>query len=145
MKDTPEEFIRKTALASFYLTTMFIFVVGAIFLKLDMLLRVLYFIFPVIFVFVFFYFMQVPEYKIRVKEKNIDREIVYACRFLIIELESGVPLYNAINNVANSYKTIGRAFKDIVENIDLGSTIEDAIEDTITLEGRNENIYRDSL
>jgi flagellar protein FlaJ len=133
MNDTPEEFVKKTAFASFYLTTTVIFLVGAIFLKLNLLLRVLYFVFPVLFIFLFIYFMQVPEYKIKLKEKNIDREIVYACRFLIIELESGVPLYNALNNVSKSYKTIGRAFRDIVEDIDLGSTVEDAIEDAITL------------
>jgi flagellar protein FlaJ len=104
-----------------------------VFLRLNILLRILYFIFPIMFVVTFLYFMQMPEYKIRLKEKNIDREIVYACRFLIIELDSGVPLYNAMTNVAKSYKTVGRAFRDIIENIDLGSTIEDAIEDAITL------------
>lgn len=133
MKDEPEEFVRKTAFASFYLTTLVVVFLGAIFLKLNVLLRMLYFIFPIIFVVIFFYFMQLPAYKIRLKEKDIEREIVYACRFLMIELDSGVPLYNAMTNVTKSYKTIGKAFRDIIEDIDLGSTIESAIENAITL------------
>lgn len=133
MKENAEEFVRKTAFASFYMTTAVVVFLGAIFLKMNVLLRVLYFVFPMLFVILFFYFLQLPEYRIRLKEKDIEREIVFACRFLIIELESGVPLYNALNNVSKTYRTIGRAFKEIIENIDLGSAIEDAIEDAITM------------
>jgi len=133
MDPTPEQFVKKAAFASFYMTTFVVFLLGALFLKLQVLMRVLYFIFPIIFVFLFLYFMKLPEAKIMQKEREIDKEIVFAGRFLVIELESGVPLYNALINVIKSYPTIGKAIKSIVENIDLGATMEEAINEAIEL------------
>jgi hypothetical protein len=37
--------------------------------------------------------------------------------FLIIEIESGVPLYNAIYNIEKNYKVIGAYFGDIVNKV----------------------------
>lgn len=133
MKHDPVEFVRKAAFASFYMTTFVVFVLGAIFMRLNVLLRALYFIFPVMFVFLFFYFLKLPEVKIRQKERDIDKEIVFAGRFLVIELESGVPLYNALINVSKSYRIIGKAIREIIENIDLGATMEESIDEAIEL------------
>ncbi len=133
MKYTPVEFVRRAAFTSFYMTTMIIFLLGALFMKLDILLRVLYFVFPLLFVGMFFYFMKLPEAKIIRREKDIDKEIVFAGRFLVVELESGVPLYNALVNVSKSYPTIGKAINEIIEDVDLGATIEEAIEEAIEL------------
>ena len=133
MKETPVGFVKKAAFASFYLTTFVVFVLGAIFMKLNILLRLLYFVFPIVFVVLFFYFMNLPEAKIHQKEREIDKELVFAGRFLVIELESGVPLYNALVNVSKSYKEIGRAFAEIIEDVDLGATMEEAIEEEIKL------------
>ena len=133
MADTPVHFVRKAAFAAFYITTFVVFTLGALFLKLNILLRALYFVFPVLFIMLFFYFMKLPEVKIHQKEKDIDKELVFAGRFMVIELESGVPLYNALLNVSRSYKTLGKAIKEIIENIDLGATMEEAIEEAIEL------------
>ena len=133
IRTTPTQFVRKAAFASFYMTTFIVFIIGAVFLKMQILLRLLYFIFPVLFIILFLYFMRLPELKILQKEREIDREIVFAGRFLVIELESGVPLYNALLNVEKSYETIGKAIKEIIENVDLGSTMEEAIEEAIEL------------
>jgi len=133
MKETPVGFVKKAAFASFYLTTFVVFVLGAIFMKLNILLRLLYFVFPIVFVVLFFYFMNLPEAKIHQKEREIDKELVFAGRFLVIELESGVPLYNSLINVSKSYRTIGKAIKEIIENVDLGATMEESIEEAIEL------------
>jgi len=133
MNPDSEAFVKKTVFAAFYMTTFVVFVLGAIFLRLNVFLRALYFVFPMLFVLMFFYFLKLPEVKIKQKEREIDRELVFAGRFLVIELESGVPLYNALVNVSKSYKTIGKAIKEIVENVDFGATMEEAIDETIEL------------
>jgi flagellar protein FlaJ len=133
MEYTPEQFVKKAVFAAFYLTTFIIFLLGALFLKMQILLRLLYFVFPIIFIALFFYFMKLPEAKILQKERDIDRELVFAGRFLVIELESGVPLYNALLNVSKSYKIIGKAIREITENVDLGATLEEAVEEAIEL------------
>jgi flagellar protein FlaJ len=133
MAYTPEQFVKKAVFASFYMTTFVVFLLGALFLRLNIFLRFLYFVFPLLFVALFLYFMKLPEAKIIQKEREIDRELVFAGRFLVIELDSGVPLYNALINVSKSYRTIGKAIKQIIENIDLGATMEEAIEEAIEL------------
>lgn len=133
MSDTPEQFVKKAAFTAFYLTTFVVFMLGALFLRMNILLRLLYFIFPVLFIALFLYFLKLPEVKIRQKEKEIEKEIVFAGRFLVIELESGVPLYNSLVNVSKSYKTIGKSIREIIENIDLGATIEESIEEAIEM------------
>ncbi|MBN2111625.1 type II secretion system F family protein [Candidatus Woesearchaeota archaeon] len=133
MKITSVNFVKKAVFTAFYLTTFVVFLLGALFLKLNILLRILYFIFPLLFVGLFFYFMKLPDFKIYQKEKEIEKEIVFAGRFLVIELQSGVPLYNALINVSDSYQEIGKAIKEIVENVDLGATMEEALEETIEI------------
>jgi len=130
---TPVEFVRKAFFGSFYMTTFVVFFLGALFLRLQILLRFLYFVFPFIFFGLFLYFMKLPEIKIIQREKEIDKEIVFAGRFLVIELESGVPLYNALINVSKSYRAIGKAINEIIENVDLGATMEEGIEESIEL------------
>ncbi|MBW2965601.1 type II secretion system F family protein [Candidatus Woesearchaeota archaeon] len=132
MKETPPAFVKKTFFTSFYMTTGFSLFLAFIFSKTRLfLIIILAFLFPLIFVAVFFYFIKLPDAKIIKKRKTLDREVVYAARFLIVEMESGVLLYNAMANVAKSYKEIGKAFKDILHSIDFGTPVEDALNESI--------------
>ncbi len=131
MTETPSEFVKTSLFTSFYMTTGFIIFLFAILSKTEFLIVVLGVLFPLIFFSMFIYFIKLPDVKIIQKRKTIDKEIVYAGRFLIIELGSGVLLYEAMSNVAKSYKEIGKAFSDIIHSIDLGTPIEDALNDAI--------------
>jgi len=127
MKETPVEFVKRTFFTSFYMTTGFILFLAAVFIKIKFLIVILAFLFPLVFIAMFFYFIKLPDVKIIKKRKSIDKEVVYAARFLIVEMESGILLYDAMANVAKSYKEIGKIFKDILHSIDLGTPIEDAL------------------
>lgn len=131
MYDEPEEFIRKTAFSSFYMTTGLFLIVWAFLSKVEGVAKGLIFLFPIIFVIMFTYMLKLPDVKIGRREKDISREIVFAGRFLLIELESGVPLYNSLVNISKNYPNIGRYFQEIVNKIDIGTPIEDAINETI--------------
>ncbi len=76
----------------------------------------------------FFYFIRYVDLKIQKLRDKVDEEIVYAGRFLIIELESGVPIYDAFKNLSRNYETIGKFFGDIVQDVNFGTTLEDALE-----------------
>lgn len=82
---------------------------------------------PLLFVIMFFYFIKAPDAIISKKEKEISKEIVFAGRFIIIELESGVSLYKAMVNVSKNYEVVGRYFKEIIDKVDLGTSMEDAL------------------
>jgi len=88
---------------------------------------------PFFFLIMFNYMLKVPDVKIRKKETGISREIVFATRFVIIEIESGVPIYNAFNNVAKVYPVIGSYFSKVIDQINMGTSMEDAINETIEL------------
>lgn len=60
--------------------------------------------------------------------KDIDRDVLFAGRFLLIKLNSGKPLINAIIDASNSYGVANRSFKEIVRDIELGTPLELALE-----------------
>lgn len=88
---------------------------------------------PIIFPLLFVYFLNYIDMKIEKLNNGINQEIVFAGRFLIIELESGVPMYQTFHNLAKNYPIIGQYFAEIIEKIDLGTTMEDAINEAIIL------------
>jgi pilus assembly protein TadC len=131
MKDTPEDFVKKTILSSFYMTTGIVLLFASILAKFKPLFYGLLISTPILFVVFFFYFIKLPDVKILRHKREINQEIIYAGRFLIVELKSGVLLYDALKNVSKSFKTIGKYFRDIVTAVDMGTTLEDALVDAI--------------
>lgn len=129
--DKPEDFIKKTFLSAFYMTTGLAVALFLILAKYNVLKGVLFLIVPVVFFVMFFYMIRLPDLRISRKEKEISKEIVFAGRFLIIEIESGVPLYNAMLNVSKNYEVIGKYFKEITDKIDLGTSMEDALNEAV--------------
>jgi pilus assembly protein TadC len=133
MPDTDVEFVRKTVASTFYLTTGLVISIGLLLSKLEKGLVLLLLLFPILFAMLFFYFLKYPEVKIMRIQREIDREIVYAGRFLVVELESGIPLYDAFRHVVINYPTIGKYFMNIIEDIDLGTQIDDALNRAVEL------------
>jgi pilus assembly protein TadC len=133
MPDSPVAFVKKTVLTAFYLTTGLVVSIGLLLAKTDVNLLFLLLAFPVLLIMMFFYFIKYPDVKILRIQREIDREIVYAGRFLVIELESGIPLYDAFKHVSQNYPVIGKYFRNIVEDIDLGTTIDDALNRAVEL------------
>ena len=132
MKEKPEEFVKKTIVSSFYMSTgilVFLFLVLA---KIGVA-RMLVFIFPVIFLFLFSYLLRIPDVKIRKVDRGISKEIVFAGRFLIIELQSGVSLHNALSNLSKNYLEVGKYFKEVTDKVSIGTPMEDALNEAVEL------------
>ncbi len=131
MPDTKEYFVKKTLISALYMTAgigIFLFLILA---KLGDFAHIIAISIPIIFFILFFYFLKVPDFKIIKKQKQINAEIIFAGRFLIIEIESGVPLYDAFRNVSKNYPAIGQYFNDIITKIDLGTQMEDALNEAV--------------
>ena len=131
MEDKPEDFIKKTFISAFYMTTGLVISLFLVLAKFEVLKGLMFLIIPIIFAIMFFYMLKLPELKISRKEKEISSEIVFAGRFIIIELESGVPLYNAMVNVSKNFRIIGRYFREITDKVDLGTSMEDALNEAV--------------
>jgi flagellar protein FlaJ len=63
--------------------------------------------------------------------KHAEKDILFAAREIIISLRSGMPLYNAIVSVSQGYGDASIGFRKIVENVQLGMPLEDAIDEAI--------------
>lgn len=87
---------------------------------------------PLIFVVLFFLFFQVlmrtVDGNIMKRAKAIDKEVLFAGRYLLIKLNSGKPLINSLIDASKSYGVSDRYFRDIVRDIELGTPIEKALE-----------------
>ncbi len=123
----PEDFVKKILLSAFYITTgvsIFIFLAFTRFNKLRIILLL---ITPLIYFFTFLYTLKLPDIKILKKEKEIDKEIIFAIRFIIIELESGISLYKVMINIQKNYEVVGKYFKEITDKVELGKSMEDVL------------------
>jgi len=133
LAEKPEHFIKRSFMIAFYLTTFIMVVLIIIFITLQVVKWLLIIIFPILLLLIFINFVKRPDIIIRRKQREFDREIVFAGKFLVIELQSGVPIYNALISVSRSHPTIGKYFKEILNRIDIGTPMEDAINETIEL------------
>jgi archaeal flagellar protein FlaJ len=131
MADKPDEFIKKTMVSAFYVTFGLIAFLFLVLAKLELLTGILFLAIPILYILAFVYLMKLPDMTISSQAKQVNKEIVFACRFLIIELESGVPVYNSLVNVSKNFQDVGKYFKEITDKIDLGTSMEDAINEAV--------------
>ncbi len=90
---------------------------------------------PIFFVVAFFVlfnfgFLQLRG-KIVARQREIDREVLFAGQYLLIKLYGGQPLLNALIASTKSYGVASRYIKEIVDDIDTGSPLEKALENAI--------------
>jgi archaeal flagellar protein FlaJ len=76
----------------------------------------------------FFFLMNTPNGIIKKRQKDIDKEVLFAGRYLLVKMESGTPLYNSLIDASKSYGVSGKYFREIIDDISAGTTIEDALE-----------------
>ena len=132
MYETPNVFAKKTLMMAFYLS-------AAVTITLFMFLSktgntvLLVPIFPILFFMLFMYMMRFPDAKILKRAKEVNKEIVFAGRFITIEIESGVTLYDTMRSVGEHYMHVGRYFRNILQKVDMGTSMEDAINEEIEL------------
>ncbi len=131
LKGEPQLFVKKTLVSAIYMSVgvniLFLFA----FLKLGIsplfLLISLLIITPIMFA----YLIKTPVVYIQKRRKEINKEIIFAGRALLIELDSGISLFNSLVSISRGYGLVGEEFKKIVTQIKMGTHIEDAIDKVI--------------
>ena len=125
---TPEEYVRTVVTK----TTMYVLLLSTLLFLLVEQMRWPYTHWvigtAVMLGFAFWFGMKQPVIKAYSRARDIDREVVFAGRYLLVKLNSGKPLINALFDAANSYGVATKYFKEIVRDIELGTPLEEAIE-----------------
>ncbi len=76
-------------------------------------------------------FLNYPTAKKVSSGKNVERDILFAARDLIISLRSGMPLFNAITLISKGYGDASAEFEKVVDKVQLGAPLEEAIDETV--------------
>jgi len=141
IKGTTEAFIKRTLVSAFYLSCGINILLLFLFLKIKISPLFLLITLLIMTVFLFVYLLKTPVVYIQKRRKEINKEIIYAGRALLIELDSGVSLFSAMLSISRGYGMVGDEFKKIVTKIKMGTHTEEAI-DSIIETAPSDNLRR---
>jgi len=118
----PREYVSTVFVTTLFYLLLFFF----LFIFLGLVLQIN--LFPVNFlmplaacIFVFFAGLYYPRVVARRRMRQLERNLVPALRHLLIEVKSGVPLFNAMAGITKGYGEVSEEFKVIVKDINTGS------------------------
>ena len=128
MRETPKQLVKKAIIFSFLSAITATFFTFLILKKQMSSLSIIPLLFISVLILVFLFMLQTPKVYIRRREREINKEVLFAGRYLLVKLESGTPLFNALIDASKSYGIAGKYFKEIVDDINTGTPIEEALE-----------------
>ncbi|MCX8197890.1 MAG: type II secretion system F family protein [Candidatus Micrarchaeota archaeon] len=117
---TPAGYVKTAMVSAIYITAAVLVGFAMLLQKSEMLLPALVFLLPIVYVLSFFYAMSYPQVKARIRAKKMEQELVFAGRHMLIELKSGVPLFDAMLGISRDYGEVSSEFNKIVEKVTLG-------------------------
>jgi pilus assembly protein TadC len=131
-RGTPKEHVKRIVQTAFLYSVFFVFFLFLAISKNRDLTTISKFLILIVgfgvFLIAFYNFLSLNlEAKIKKVEREINKEVLYAGRFLLIKLESGTPFFNALIDGTEAHGTARIAFKEIVDDINFGTPIEDAL------------------
>ena len=73
--------------------------------------------------------LAVPRFMAKGIAAKIDHELIFAMRDMLIQVNSGIPLFNAIENIGNSsYRYVSSEFRTVANNVKGGGSLIDELE-----------------
>ncbi len=130
MKTTPYEFIKKMMIYALMLAVVIAVAMSIVMINIEPRLVILG---PLVGFAAYFAgfnkFLTYPNSRTKVAGKEVERDILFAARDIVISMRSGMPFYNAIVSVSTGYGAASREFSRIVELVQLGMPIEQAMDE----------------
>jgi pilus assembly protein TadC len=128
MNKKPPDFVGESLRSGFVMALMVSILSVFLILKNELQLSLVILVFLVSFGIFFSLMLKRPDVAMNKREREIDKDVLFAGRFLLVKLNSGKPLINALFEASESYGVAGEYFREIVEDIRLGTSLEDALE-----------------
>lgn len=127
ISETPVRFLEKILVTSLYvsLAVALFIVLFFNFMRIEPFFVLI--IWPFLFVGLFFFLKLYPEVKIIKRQKDMDAELVFAGRHILIALRAGMPLFDSLVGASSGYRVVSEEFKKIVEKINLGVPMSQAL------------------
>jgi archaeal flagellar protein FlaJ len=81
------------------------------------------------FLLFFFILMRYPKIVAGKKAEQVDKNLIFALKDLLMQINSGVTLYNSVVNVAKSnYGIVSQEFEKVAKNVKTGMSMSRALE-----------------
>ncbi len=77
----------------------------------------------------FLFFMRKVDVEMNRRELEINKELLFAGKQLLIEIRGGIPLFDAVTHLTEEYGEVSNVFKEIVNKTNLGVPLDVALED----------------
>ncbi len=132
---TPEQFVKRALRLALYAALTFTIMAFFLFAKkaaFPALLALMLMVFSVSMVLMTLFAIQSPKSAIRKRQREIDKEVLFAGRYLLVKMESGTPLINTLDDASKSYGVSAKYFGEIVHDINTGIPLEKALENART-------------
>ena len=127
---SPDEYVKETIFTSI-IFSLAIVIACYLFTRGNISIYALTVIFIISYMLMFRLVIHRIDARINKLGREIDREIIYSGRFLLIKLSAGRPLLNTIIDASKSYGSGAKYFREIVKEIELGSSVEEALQRAI--------------
>ena len=132
VRQSPAKFVEKSLKVSVMYALLFTVLFFFVFDKAGISLFFLLPAFAVLCAMIFQYMIISLKAKIKKRERGINKEVLFVGRYLLVKLYSGRPLLNALIETSSSRGVGARYIQEIVDDIETGSTIEQALTNAMT-------------
>ena len=132
VKQEPEEYVRRTLRLAFYgafAFGAFAFFATAKFMPIRNVIGIVPLTVICSFFLLFIFFVNAPKGTLKKRQREIDKDVLFAGRYLLMKLESGSPIINTLVDASKGYGIAAKYFREIVEEINTGVPVEDALEE----------------
>lgn len=126
-KEQPVTFLEKVVSATVFISAALLFLSGIFFYMNN--IDAIWFLPLLVFfpLFIFYYLMLYPDAAIIRRRRELDYEIVFAGRHILISLQSGMPLFNTFVGASNGYGAVSKELTSIVDKVIIGIPTTQAI------------------
>jgi flagellar protein FlaJ len=130
IKMKPEEYVAQSQTRALIFAVIGGVVSGILFyIALQKLLILAPLIAIVVYMMSFNALVAYPMNKVRSIGNDVEKDILYAARDMIVSMRSGIPLFNAMATVSVGYGAASREFEKIIDRVQLGMPMEQAIDE----------------
>ncbi|MBI2176436.1 type II secretion system F family protein [Candidatus Woesearchaeota archaeon] len=132
IKQNPEQYVKRALRLAFYAAFALAataFFVTAKTMPPQKVLVIVLVAMAASFIMVFFFLVNAPKGVIRKRQREIDKDVLFAGRYLLMKLESGSPIIATLVDASKGYGIAAKYFREIVDQINTGVPVEDALEE----------------
>jgi flagellar protein FlaJ len=140
MPDSPVEFLEKIVSTTVFISVGLLILTYLLLLdslssslRTDVPMFILMVVGPLVIIpfIIFNYLMLYPEAARIRRQREMDYEIVFAGRHIVIALKSGMPLFDTFAGASTGYGAVSKEFSKIVDRVVLGVPVTQAIREVV--------------